>query len=326
MNSAGSSPNFDSKVLIKSLAILESIVVSGTKFNSLVEHEVTLPNLISNIQQNTANPEIQQNSIALINALFSKSDMSKRKAIAATLGSKHIRNVIYSYVISPKIVRQEVEGADWKQFKVNVNVGSEMAHQLYILQSLLFNLHEERQYQVPTQQNEAETRDKILELRKLYFESELIMAERHGGKVTPILGSGTVGFQEDYKRLGFSNYKNPIEDFQESPPGLLALDMIMYFARNYTENYVKIVYENSLRSDREHECPFVKSSIQLTKLICEILKVNEPPTDEGKQFYPLFFRVDHPLEEFFSTSIIVLNKTWKEMRAGIMLLHFKFAN
>jgi hypothetical protein len=45
------------------------------------------------------NPVIQQNAIALINALFLKADNSKRKAIAATLSSKQVRNVILTNVI-----------------------------------------------------------------------------------------------------------------------------------------------------------------------------------------------------------------------------------
>ncbi|OBS83405.1 hypothetical protein A6R68_22605, partial [Neotoma lepida] len=35
-----------------------------------------------------------------------------------------------------------------------------------------------------------------------------------------------------------------------------------------------IVLENSSREDK-HECPFGRSSIELTKMLCEILKVGE---------------------------------------------------
>ena len=37
---------------------------------------------------------------------------------------------------------------------------------------------------------------------------------------------------------------------------------------------VQIVLENSSREDK-HECPFGRSSIELTKMLCEILKVGE---------------------------------------------------
>lgn len=38
--------------------------------------------------------------------------------------------------------------------------------------------------------------------------------------------------------------------------------------------FVQIVLENSSREDK-HECPFGRSSIELTKMLCEILKVGE---------------------------------------------------
>lgn len=130
-----------------------------------------------------------------------------------------------------------------------------------------------------------------------------------------VLPATASNFQDDYSKLGFTNCKNPVEDFNVSPPGMLALDLIGYFARNYTENYVKVVLENCCRSDRGHECPFIRSSIQLTELIIDILRLCDQPSDEGKLFYPMFFTHDHPLEEFFCICVLLLNKTWKEMRA-----------
>lgn len=161
VNSAGTTPTSDPKILTNSLAILESIVTSSTQLHQLVEAEVTLPNLITHVSQNMHNPEIQQNSIALINALFHKSDLSKRKAIAATLSSKHFRNVILNSVIN-----------NVRAGSANNVVGSEMAHQLYVLQSLMFNLWEEsvqlRSLSHPNVENDA--KEKVTELRKLAFE------------------------------------------------------------------------------------------------------------------------------------------------------------
>lgn len=39
-------------------------------------------------------------------------------------------------------------------------------------------------------------------------------------------------------------------------------------------SYLQVVLENSSREDK-HECPFGRSSIELTKMLCEILKVGE---------------------------------------------------
>ena len=72
--------------------------------------------------------------------------------------------------------------------------------------------------------------------------------------------------------------------------------------------------ENSCRAD-EHECPFGRTSVELVKLLCEVLRIGEAPSEQGQNYHPMFFTHDHPFEEFFCICIILLNKTWKEMRA-----------
>ena len=47
-------------------------------------------------------------------------------------------------------------------------------------------------------------------------------------------------FAKDYKKLGFKCDINPALDFTETPPGMLALDCMIYFARTQTENYTKV--------------------------------------------------------------------------------------
>lgn len=112
----------------------------------------------------------------------------------------------------------------------------------------------------------------------------------------------------------------------------------------------QFVLENSSREDK-HECPFARSSIQLTVLLCELLRVGEPCEWDGAQrvrergtegqrgpgaahmfslspscppapgsetaqdFSPMFFGQDQSFHELFCVSIQLLNKTWKEMRA-----------
>ncbi|KAI1303037.1 Engulfment and cell motility protein 1 [Halotydeus destructor] len=314
VNSAATTPPSDPRVLINSLAILENIVNLGGQLYTVVEPEVALTNLIAHVQKNSSTPEVQQNSLALINALFSKSDLSKRQAMAATLSSRHVRSKILNSVLSSvKSDTAVVSG-------INASIiGSEMAHQLYVLQSLMFNLHEERTKVNPQtdSKTEADSKEKVNELRKLAFDSDMVAGTEAPHRSKNILLNGSTNFQDDYVKLGFENCKNPIDDFSACPPGLLALDLITYFAINYTETYIKVVLENCCRADREHECPFIRSSNQLTDMICDILKICEPPSEEGKLFYPMFFTHDSPLEEFFVICVILLNKTWKEMRATV---------
>ena len=37
--------------------------------------------------------------------------------------------------------------------------------------------------------------------------------------------------------------------------------------------------------------------------------------DEGQVYQPMFFTHERPFEEFFCICILLLNKTWKEMKA-----------
>lgn len=280
----------DAKVVQASLSILENIVLNSSGKYGQVEKEVTFPNLVMHLQ--SQNPVIQQNAIALINALFLKADNLKRKAIAATLSSKQVRNVILTNVI------QSASG----------QVGAEMAHQLYVLQTLTLGLLEQRMNSKMDPQDQ-DAHDKIKELRRIAFDTD---AAGLSGDVTARKQLGV--FAKDYKKLGFKYDINPALDFTETPPGMLALDCMVYFARNHTESYTKVVLENSCRAD-EHECPFGRTSVELVKLLCEVLRIGEAPSEQGQNYHPMFFTHDHPFEEFFCICIILLNKTWKEMRA-----------
>uniref|UniRef100_A0A182SZ97 ELMO armadillo-like helical domain-containing protein n=1 Tax=Anopheles maculatus TaxID=74869 RepID=A0A182SZ97_9DIPT len=110
------------EIIQSALSILENIVQSSNKY-ALVEKEIPLESLLKLLRDATRT-QVQQNAIALLNALFIKADDTKRRLLAATLGSKHYRSVINS-VITP-------------------SMGAEMAHQLYVLQTLTLGLLEQR--------------------------------------------------------------------------------------------------------------------------------------------------------------------------------------
>lgn len=158
------------------------------------------------------------------------------------------------------------------------------------------------------QSQDQDAHDKIKELLRIAFDDGTdaqpdVTARRQNN-----------AYSNYYKKLGFKCDINPAQDFIETPPGILALDCMVYFARNYTQSYTKVVHENSCRAD-EHECPFGRTSIELVKLLCEILHIGEPPLEQGQDFHPMFFTHDHPFEEFFCICIVILNKTWRDMRA-----------
>ncbi|XP_026478121.1 engulfment and cell motility protein 1 [Ctenocephalides felis] len=286
------SESLDPQIICCSLSILENIVQNSTNKYAQVEQEIPFPNLVMHLQH-SSHPMIQLNAIALINALFIKSDLSKRNAISATLCSKQVRNVILTNILHD-----------------HNHVGTEMAHQLYVLQTLSLGLLEQRKM-LKMDPNDVDAMDKIKELRRIAFENEgsLNISDAANRKQLDHV-------IKDFKKLGFRYDVNPALDFNETPPGMLALDCMLYFAKNHTEAYTKVVLENSCRAD-EHECPFGRTSVELTKLLCEILGIGEQPSEQGQAYHPMFFTHDRPFEELFCICIVILNKTWKDMRASI---------
>ncbi|XP_042632851.1 engulfment and cell motility protein 1 isoform X2 [Cyprinus carpio] len=292
----------DTAVLQRSLAILESMVLNSQDLYQKVAQEITIGQLIPHLQG--TDQDIQTYTIAVINALFLKSPEEKRQfdedsvnildcpltEMAHILAQKQLRSIILSNVI-----------------RSNKPINDEMAHQLYVLQVLTFNLLEDRMMTKMDPQDQAQ-RDIIFELRRIAFDVEC--ESNNSGSIEKRKSMYT----RDYKKLGFINHVNPAVDFTQIPPGMLALDNMLYFARHHQDAYIRIVLENSSREDK-HECPFGRSSIELTKMLCEILKVGELPSENCHDFHPMFFTHDRSFEEFFCICIQLLNKTWKEMRA-----------
>uniref|UniRef100_A0A8D0NKM0 ELMO domain-containing protein n=1 Tax=Sus scrofa TaxID=9823 RepID=A0A8D0NKM0_PIG len=279
----------DVSILQRSLAILESMVLNSHDLYQKVAQEITIGQLIPHLQG--TDQEIQTYTIAVINALFLKAPDERRQEMANILAQKQLRSIILTHVI-----------------RAQRAINNEMAHQLYVLQVLTFNLLEDRMMTKMDPQDQAQ-RDIIFELRRIAFDAES----------EPNNSSGSMEkrksmYTRDYKKLGFINHVNPAMDFTQTPPGMLALDNMLYFAKHHQDAYIRIVLENSSREDK-HECPFGRSSIELTKMLCEILKVGELPSETCNDFHPMFFTHDRSFEEFFCICIQLLNKTWKEMRA-----------
>lgn len=269
-------------VVEASLSILENIVLNSSGKYSQVDKELTFPNLVMYVQN--LSPQIQQNAIALINALFLKADLPKRRAVAATLQSKQLRLVFLTNVIqSTGQVREKyIAGTTIIQLNDDyLQVGSEMAHQLYVLQTLMLGLLEQRMM-LKMDPQDQDAHDKIKELRRIAFDTE--------GSVSGDVTARKQGlFAKDYKKLGFKYDINPALDFTETPPGMLALDCMVYFARNHTESYTKVVLENSCRAD-EHECPFGRTSVELVKLLCEVITLEHCENDSLLTLFRSFIR------------------------------------
>lgn len=269
------------------LEILESIIINCPEKLSIIEHEISLTNVFAHLQN--SNVEIQKDTIALINAFFLRGDNAKKKTISEQIQSKNVRNAICNSILN----------------KPQESLSNDMKHQIYLLQTNIFNLLDIVQ-NMPADINDAAIMANIQDLRQLAFDMDADMQIPVGAK--------RASNSKDFKKLGFQNTTNPVEDFLQAPPGILALQNMVYFARNHRENYTKVVLENSRRDDG-HDLPFAHASVELTRLIADILKIADTPVDDGLSFHYMFFTQEFAFEEFFCTCIQLLNKTWKEMKA-----------
>uniref|UniRef100_A0A670ZS59 Engulfment and cell motility 2 n=1 Tax=Pseudonaja textilis TaxID=8673 RepID=A0A670ZS59_PSETE len=280
-----SQPRVDVSILQRSLAILESLVLNSQALYPKVAEEVTVGQLLSHLQ--VSNQEIQTYAVALINALFLKAPEDKR----------------------------QVGGRPGRDRGAGLALGTEMAHQLYVLQVLTLNLREERMMTKMDPSDQAQ-RDVLFELRRVAFEAEAESGSTPGGGAE----KRKAVYTRDYKLLGFTNPVNPALDFLQTPPGMLALDNMIYLAQHHQDAYIRIVLENSSPEDK-HACPFGRSAIELTKALCEILQIGELPNEGRNDYHPMFFTHDQALEELFAICIQLLNRTWKEMRATVEDFH-----
>uniref|UniRef100_A0A8C7GHK9 Engulfment and cell motility 3 n=1 Tax=Oncorhynchus kisutch TaxID=8019 RepID=A0A8C7GHK9_ONCKI len=269
----------DASIQQVSLAILESMVLSSSSLFQQVKQEVTLERLLSHLQ--VTNQQIQTKAMALLMALLQTAGDADRQELFAFLGMKNLRQYIYKNIIHS-----------------SASVGDEMAHYLYVLQSVTLN-HLEPRMRMPLDSYNQDQREILHGLRQAAFETESENSLSH----------------ERRRSLCAKEFKNHSHsDLLRAPPGLLALDTMAYFASRYPDAYSRFVLENSSREDK-HECPFARSSIQLTLILCEILRIGEPPSETGSNYHPIFFSQDRLLEELFCVCIQLINKTWKEMRA-----------
>ncbi|XP_012927014.1 engulfment and cell motility protein 3 isoform X2 [Heterocephalus glaber] len=278
----------DASVQPLALRLLESVTLSSPALGQVVKSEVPLDRLLVHLQ--VMNQQLQTKAMALLTALLQGASHAERKHMLDYLWQRNLRQFIYKGIIHSAMP-----------------LGDEMAHHLYVLQALTLGLLEPRM-RTPVDPYSQEQRDQLQALRQAAFEPEGeslgtgLSADRHRSLCA-----------REFRKLGFSN-SNPAQDLERVPPGLLALDNMLYFSRQAPSAYSRFVLENSSREDK-HECPFARSSIQLTLLLCELLHIGEPCSETAQDFSPMFFGQDQSFHELFCVAIQLLNKTWKEMRA-----------
>ncbi|XP_003386618.1 PREDICTED: engulfment and cell motility protein 1-like [Amphimedon queenslandica] len=179
-------------------------------------------------------------------------------------------------------------------------VDRDIAHQLSIYQSFILNQVEGRM-RTSFRDGDSTMETLLKQLPHRAFSDEY----RSKGSIA----------EQHWKQLGFSQ-ANPRDDFRETPPGLLALDCMEYLARTKHDVYTRLLF-----AQMDNPCPFAKTSVALTKVLCSIFRIGEQPADISynvTEFIPLLILNEEPFKEIYCITIQLLFKTWREMRAGIL--------
>uniref|UniRef100_A0A8C5BPL9 ELMO domain-containing protein n=1 Tax=Gadus morhua TaxID=8049 RepID=A0A8C5BPL9_GADMO len=277
-----------------------------TSFFELMDHQIVswenlssafIKKIASLVNAKVCDASIQQVSLALLESMVQSGRalyllVKQEVTLERLLAHLQVSGVVTLCCWSQNIIHSS--GA----------VGDEMAHYLYVLQSVTLN-HLEPRMRTPL--------DCYSQVERTQHAPSHPARRTEHTAAQPIARTTAPGTQgRTHSRT--TTRTNPGQDLVRAPPGLLALDTMEYFSSRYPDAYSRFVLENSSREDK-HECPFARSSIQLTLVLCEILRIGDPPSETGADYHPIFFSQDRLVEELFCVCIQLLNKTWKEMRA-----------
>lgn len=231
---------------------------------------------------------VMRNCIMLLNALFAQGNDGHRDALKNAVSNWKIKSVV------------------WTRLTNYGQVDSELARALHVFQAQMLGLYER--------------------LRKASVDVEDLALN---GKVDILIKLAESALKSDdarYKQLdskrrlsvhhaamGLEDVSVPLNDFAK-PAGRLAIENLLYFADRYNLSFTTAIQEN-LFSSSEHMCPLVESSTLLTELLCRVFKIGEPAGEDG-MFLLMYFSHECFFEEVFSVCMLLVFKTWREMKAS----------
>lgn len=131
-------------------------------------------------------------------------------------------------------------------------------------------------------------------------------------------GESTLTDEEKFTRLGFMTPSDPLQDFKTTPPGVLPLEFMVYFAEKPAMRQTLYDFASEkLPKNSEYSFPFAKASIGMIKLLCKILCIDEKKeVEENFQILFLIFTLNNDgIYEFFAKSLCLFAKIWSEMKA-----------
>ena len=278
--SLSSNEYFRANVVSRSLSILESIVLNSSKFYHTVASELSVSTPIPFLIKGSV--EVKYNTLAFINAMITKAQ--NRQEVMGELSLNAFSRNVHESILN----------------HFHGEVPQEIAHELYVYQCHVMNMAESRM------KMRFVAGDPKMEEDVRLLPSRAFPDEYSGSKSRKPVS------EQHWKQLGFMR-GDPQDDFNDTPPGILALDCMVHFAKAKHDIFTKLLF-----SYAESQCPFAQTSIALTKVLCQIFRIGEPPSDLGYEFIPVLVWAEEPFKEVFCIAIQLLFKTWREMRASVL--------
>ena len=269
---------YQPSVVSMCLDILQSTICNSPKFYDLISKEVSIANVMPFL--NKPDTDVKRTTLAFINAMIVTSP--KKEAVFQEL---------YQF-------GRQLKDLVLGKYQLDM-VPREIAQELYVYQCHLMNQYEGRMKQKFVAGNEQMEVDLHLLPAKLF-------PDEYSNRARPVL-------EQHWKVLGFSKGNDSRQAFMETPPGVLALDCMIYLAKHKHDLFSRLVLLHT-----ENQCPFADASIALTKVLCQIFRIGEPPIVGAHEFIPVIVTSDEPIKEMYVVTIQLLHKTWKEMRASVL--------
>jgi len=276
-------------VMVECLEILKISVDGIDNADSIdyLDRQVPLPNLVVFFSRTEKE---KLNSLKLINSLLGSVSPQRKSDMVNKLTERLSRSMIIDHLLP-----------------VTNQTRNDLDYELYMLQYHILDKQVKERMLTKMETNNTQATEKIKNLRSTALDTDAVSNNKNNSRLNA----------HDWAKLGFTNVQNPTLDFMVVPPGVLALDCMDYMARNHEQDYKRVVLEHSYGSE-EHECPFVASSIELVKLLADILGIGgaaSPMTGNHARYQEMFFKCEYPFEEFYFNCMLILNQTWREMRA-----------
>ena len=237
-------------IINSSLFILESIVRSRHGNDEALDKDwFPVTSLVRPLYLYGNNIKISAEVLSSFNTIYTISSEATQSQMRDAYVELKLHKIIYQSVLVGGVSGQKIP--------------NEVHHQLHLMQIILMNgFYGNLMCKIDAQDHNS--LESIKELRKVAFDGKG-GSTNHLANVQQSQRAGR--FSEDYKILGFTSHLNPSQDFQKSYTGSLALNLMTYFAKRYTDKYISFVLDNSNCCGEVTECPFAAFSIKLVDLI-----------------------------------------------------------